>query len=325
MMAPWTGLIPAIGASSLASVYIALREMAGPCAAVAMPTLVGCFEFGGTLLVSKIFVQIYLKRIPVREAYSGTNQGILVSTAICSIHALAEAVRFSLLFMDYKENRWKILIPILIGVIWNVLLRIGFMDRCLHMLSCRRWKTNNSSKFLRESGYPMGYPRFGAIIAILLVRCCFGLEVTWHEPLVLVSFMVFLAEVFEDSLSYALRWLKVNLSPMAEFATDLEVESNAQKTLSGTSSNSNVLPVLVQQPATTIRTARWQARTTQDFKYGPTAFGILPGWAHLMPAMLSQFHTILAVAMLLTGAVDESESGQSNFGLVWWRLLDPKC
>jgi len=42
MMAPWTGLIPAIGASLLASAYIALRELAGPCVVVAMPILVGC-------------------------------------------------------------------------------------------------------------------------------------------------------------------------------------------------------------------------------------------------------------------------------------------
>lgn len=32
----------------------------------------------------------------------------------------------------------SILIPIVSGVLWNVLLRIGFMDRCLHLVSCKR-------------------------------------------------------------------------------------------------------------------------------------------------------------------------------------------
>ena len=251
-----------------------------------------------------------------------------VSTAICSLHSSAEAVRFSLLFMDYHEKRWKILIPILIGVLWNVFLRIGFMDRCLHMLSCRRWKPNNSSKFLRESGYPMGYPRFGAIVAILLVKCCFRLQVTWHEPLVLVSFMVFLVEVLEDTLSYALRRLKVNLSPMAQNASDHEVEVKAQKSLSERrpsflGGSLSVVPTS-SQVTPTIQTARWQARAVQNFKHGPTDFGELPGWAHLLPAMLSQFHTILAVAMFVTGPMRE-ESDPTNLGLVWWRLLEPKC
>ena len=46
---------------------------------------------------------------------------------------------------------------------------------------------------------------------------------------VLVSFMVFLAEVLEDALSYALRRLKVKLSPMAQNANDHEVEVKAQR------------------------------------------------------------------------------------------------
>jgi len=41
------GLIPVAGASVLAAAYIGLRELAGPCVALAMPILVGCFEFLG--------------------------------------------------------------------------------------------------------------------------------------------------------------------------------------------------------------------------------------------------------------------------------------
>ena len=43
-----------------------------------MTGLFDAVRFVGTLLVSKIFVEVFVKKIPVREAYSGTNQGILV-------------------------------------------------------------------------------------------------------------------------------------------------------------------------------------------------------------------------------------------------------
>ena len=43
----------------------------------------------------------------------------------------------------------SILIPIVSGVLWNVLLRIGFMDRCLHLVSCqRRCDADKSTTFL---------------------------------------------------------------------------------------------------------------------------------------------------------------------------------
>ena len=46
----------------------------------------------------------------------------------------------------------RILVPIISGVLWNVLMRIGCMDRLLHVISCKYWRPNNSSKLLRESG-----------------------------------------------------------------------------------------------------------------------------------------------------------------------------
>lgn len=50
-----------------------------PCVDIFLkPDVADAVRFVGTLLVSKIFVEFFVKKIPVREAYSGTNQGILV-------------------------------------------------------------------------------------------------------------------------------------------------------------------------------------------------------------------------------------------------------
>lgn len=46
-------------------------------------------------------------------------------------------------------------------------MRIGCLDHFLHFISCSRWKPNNSTKFLRESGYCMGYAR-GSVSMTLL-------------------------------------------------------------------------------------------------------------------------------------------------------------
>eukprot|EP00438_Fugacium_kawagutii_P001806 Skav235985 [mRNA] locus=scaffold592:480640:487475:- [translate_table: standard] len=58
--------------------------------------------------------------------------------------------------------------------------RIGCLDRFLHTVSRGRWKPNNTGKLLRESGYCMGYPRFGAILALFLARLCLGTPFCWR-------------------------------------------------------------------------------------------------------------------------------------------------
>ena len=92
----------------------------------------------------------------------------------------------------------------------EVLMRIGFMDRSLHLLSCGRWKPKNSSKFLRQAGYCMGYPRFGAVAALCLARRCSGIaRPTLQSPLVKLALINLGAEVVEDLVSYVLWRLKL--------------------------------------------------------------------------------------------------------------------
>ena len=91
----------------------------------------------------------------------------------------------------------------------EVLMRIGFMDRSLHLLSCGWWKPKNSSKFLRQAGYCMGYPRFGAVAALQMARTCIGIWPTVASPLVKLALINLGAEVVEDLVSYVLWRLKL--------------------------------------------------------------------------------------------------------------------
>lgn len=120
--------------------------------------------------------------------------------AICNLHALAEGARLTLLYNENLENpSLTILVPMISGVLCNVLVRMGCIDRFLHIISCKRWRPNNCSKLLRESGYCMGYPRFGAFAALFLVRLCIGTALSWSSPEILLLLGILLSEVLEDS------------------------------------------------------------------------------------------------------------------------------
>lgn len=334
-MLPLVGFMPLMGSVAVMSVYIPLRQFGGVWIGLLMPLSFSCYELFGSFLVTRRFIEKFLTQMDVRQAYASTNQGIVVSIAICNLHAMAEGARLTLLYVDNQQNHDMvgILVPIVSGVLWNVLTRIGCLDRFLHCVSRGRWKPNNCSKLLRESGFCMGYPRFGAMWALILVRLCIGTPFSWDSPELLLMVLVFLSEVVEDLISWVLWRLKINVTPAMQWATDQEVGVKVQRRLSHRLSQGSLLPVTPQvTPQVTSRTSdedRWKVRVAHDFKFGPTDFGELPFWAHFMPAATAQFHTIFSMIVASNGLVflldlcDPRETGQ--IGLIWWPIGDDLC
>ena len=82
----------------------------------------------------------------------GTNQGIVVSVAICNLHAMAEGARLTCLYVESKESRdtFGLLLPIVCGVAWNVLTRLGGLDRVLYSVSCG-WRKPSNGASARET------------------------------------------------------------------------------------------------------------------------------------------------------------------------------
>ena len=88
-------LFPIIGFLAVVASYIVLRKLIGPWLGFVMPFLLSAYELLGTALVSRVFAREYVTNKEVREGYFGTNQGLVVSMAICNLHAMAEgAVQF---------------------------------------------------------------------------------------------------------------------------------------------------------------------------------------------------------------------------------------
>eukprot|EP00435_Cladocopium_sp_Y103_P015408 s1896_g3.t1 len=324
---------PMLGAAVVVSGYIPLRHLGGASVGLLMPLLLSAFEQIGTLLVTRRFVARFVTEIEIRERYSATNQGICVSMAICNLHAMAEGARLTLLYAESLQNdEWTILIPVICGVVWNVSMRIGCLDRFLHFISCGRWKPNNSTKFLRESSYCMGYARFGAFTAVMLTRLCLGqlgqlrLLRFWEVPESRPLLLAFGAEVTEDVIAYSLWRAKVDLYPESRFATDQEVEKVSQRLARRSSTVVPAVPATKSQDLKSLHSLRWKIRAAHDFKYGPSSFRQLPLWAHFMPVALAQFHTILAMTIVSNGLVYmltlcENPSGSSH-GVFWWPMPD---
>lgn len=336
-MLPMCGFVPFLGSAIVMLVYIPLRELGGVWIGLLMPLFLSSYELLGSFLVTRRFTEKFMMEMEVRQAYTNTNQGIAVSIAICNLHAMAEGARLTLLYVDNQrhDDLLALLVPMLSGVVWNVLMRIGCLDCFLHFISRQRWKPNNSGKLLRESGYCMGYPRFGAILALVLVRLCIGRAYSWDATELQVLCLVFLAEMVEDLCSYILWRLDIDVSPGKQFATDQEVEVKAQRRISRRLSQGSLLavsPQVVSQKSSGVDgdVERWKVRVAHDFKFGPKEFGRLPFWAHFMPTVLAQFHTIFSMIVVSNGLVfllglcDFKETGQ-EVGLVWWPISDDPC
>eukprot|EP00435_Cladocopium_sp_Y103_P036369 s214_g9.t1 len=218
-------LFPIVGFLVVVGSYILLRRLIGPSLGSVMPLVLSAYELLGTALVCRVFTREFVVQKEVREGYLGTNQGLVVSMAICNLHAMAEGARLTLLYVDNLESQdWDILVPIISGVVWNVTVRLGGLDRFLHVVTNGWRKPNNGSRLLRESGYCMGYPRFGAVAALLLARLCINTPMPLDGPEVRLFGIVLLAEICEDLCSFVLRYIGVNMFPRSKLVTDTRRE-----------------------------------------------------------------------------------------------------
>lgn len=342
-MAPRCFFMPVLGFGVLVSGYVALRQVAGSWLSTFMPLLLSVYEFLGTMYTTLAFTREFVTKPDMRELYADTNQGITLSVAICSFHAMAEGARLTLLYIDNLQSQTlDFLLPILSSVVWNVLVRLGCMDRFVSIVSRSRIKPQNATKLLRDAGYCMGYPRFGAVAALLIARRCLQNSAVLSEMEGRLWMCLLGGEVLEDLLGYSLWRAGVDFSPIKRFATDEEVQVMSEKTLarlqfsSGAASPREhaVVPAFSRKSSAgsepgeavkrldSVESVKWEVRVAHDFKYGPAEFGLLPFWAHFLPVAFSQFHTILAVMVLsksivyILGFCEQAESSS----ILWWTI-----
>ncbi|CAK9014584.1 unnamed protein product [Durusdinium trenchii] len=157
-----------------------------------MPAMLSLYEMGCLLLLQRTFTREFIEERWVRRAYQHTNQGVLVSVQIALVHAMAEGARMTLILSDMlhsARSNLDFLVPVLSTLAWNILVRVGMLDRALAIVTCGRRTPTRCSLLLQEVKYSMGLPRFFVVLAIVLAR------VLSRNPMLLVG---------EETAAYAI-------------------------------------------------------------------------------------------------------------------------
>lgn len=175
-MGPATLGVAVMGFFAVTTAYSVAKRFVGPWLGTLMPAMLGAYEIGCLLILERTFVREFVQEKSVRRAYHHSNQGIVVSAQICMVHGMAEGARLMLILADISQSTsdsdLTFLVPIVSGVVWNVIVRCGAVDRLLAIITRGRRTPTWCSLLLQQAKYCMGYPRFMAIGAVVLARWC---------------------------------------------------------------------------------------------------------------------------------------------------------
>lgn len=326
------------------------RFAAGSWLGTLMPVMLSGYELGNLVIVQRTFLAEFVTEKPVRRKYLMSNQAILVSTQICFVHCMAEGARMTLILaaMSHEGNQnFEFLVPTVSGMVWNIAVRAGMLDRALAIVTCGRRTPTRCSLLLQEVKYCMGYPRFFVLLAVVLARVCARNPVLPcdHENMGLAVLALFLAEVVEDLISYLLEWLDFKVHPKRRQVTEEEFEMMARAQLrfslgSDEASMSAVVPsatwaahvrsedFISTKSDMSLKDKCWRLRQRFAFSYGEPDLGILPFWANFSAVIIAQFHTLLFMILLGNGlnfvlGFCHGELEGFDGALLWWPLTDP--
>ncbi|CAL1133227.1 unnamed protein product [Cladocopium goreaui] len=170
-MGPATLGVAVMGFFAVTTAYSVAKRFVGPWLGTLMPAMLGAYEIGCLLILERTFVREFVQEKSVRRAYHHSNQGIVVSAQICMVHGMAEGARLMLILADISQSTSDsdstFLVPIVSGVVWNVIVRCGAVDRLLAIITRGRLgipPLSNVSDLSRA--FSAGGPRHG------VVSCC---------------------------------------------------------------------------------------------------------------------------------------------------------
>lgn len=340
-MGPATLGVAVMGFFAVTTAYSVAKRFVGPWLGTLMPAMLGAYEIGCLLILERTFVREFVQEKSVRRAYHHSNQGIVVSAQICMVHGMAEGARLMLILADISQSTsdsdLTFLVPIVSGVVWNVIVRCGAVDRLLAIITRGRRTPTWCSLLLQQAKYCMGYPRFMAIGAVVLARWCSRnpLIPEGRESMALAVLILFLCEVGEDLVSYSLERLNFRVLPKQRHITEAELEMMAAAQLRvssiceperAVSMVPNSTPAWSSSDSTKeLRDQCWKLRASFAFAYGEQNFETLPFWAHFAAVMATQFHTVLFMILLgnglnyVLGFCHDTYDGYGR-SLLWWPL-----
>lgn len=154
-MGPATLGVAVMGFFAVTTAYSVAKRFVGPWLGTLMPAMLGAYEIGCLLILERTFVREFVQEKSVRRAYHHSNQGIVVSAQICMVHGMAEGARLMLILADISQSTSDsdstFLVPIVSGVVWNVIVRCGAVDRLLAIITRGRRTPTWCSLLLQQA------------------------------------------------------------------------------------------------------------------------------------------------------------------------------
>ena len=322
----------------IVSYTLAFRFM-GSWVSTFLPSLLSLYELVSTAILVRTFTKEFVQEKEVRKIYTaaGSNQGILVSSHICMLHAMADGARMILILAPITHNEGTsldFLMPIISGFVWNILVRAGFLERFLFIISCGWKTTTRCNLLLQKVKYSTGCPHFFVLAAIGLVRLCSGHGLPpEQETLGYAILCLFLAECLENLVSWLLKSREWQVYPKWHPVGPEDLKAMAARQLQRRTSEIDFGDI--SNPTASVNTKGfraecWKLRARFDFLYGPEDWGFLPYWAHVVPIFIAQFHTLLCIIFLCNGLPYVLGFCQGSYdgvgrALLWWPVTHDLC
>ncbi|CAK9118000.1 unnamed protein product [Durusdinium trenchii] len=312
--------------------YTLAKRQVGKWTGLFLPGLLSSYELLCVAVLVRSFTSEYVEKKEVRDAYSQANQGLFVSMHIATLHAMAEGARMILILSPLcgtAPATEEFLIPICSGFVWNVLVRAGFLERVMFVISCG-WRTcTRCSLLLQEVKHCTSFPRYFVILAIALARLMGTGNALpgGQETLGYAILALFIADVLENLCSSLLQYMGYQVFPEQRHCGLAELRARAARRLerrSGAAGFDDLAAVTTKG----FREECWKLRARFEFLYGPALWSRMPFWAHLVPTFFAQFHTLLYIICLsnglsfVLGLCHDNYQGVSR-GLLWWPIESP--
>mmetsp|Transcript_84433 Transcript_84433/g.247629 ORF Transcript_84433/g.247629 Transcript_84433/m.247629 type:complete len:570 (+) Transcript_84433:160-1869(+) len=330
---------------ALCTVLGVARSLLGPALGPVLAVTMGLYEFGTVFHIHRSFVKFYVANPGIRRSYAHTQPGAMASVFVNITHCNAEGVRLALLMcsMSGEHAGLTLGLSLAASLAFNTLSRTGWMLMMVRVLSCGRFWNSNAVVVLNHNKFHMGYPRFFAWAAVVLVRTSVGHGLRYVSMADWAGILQLVEEVVEDLLVWGVS--SCGLSAKVPFPPAPEAHKPAGAAATQAAGFDAVHPDPGSgdlgeggssrgsehdaQGGASLEAQAAAHETLRQFKHQmQPAFSVLPFWAHLTSVFAPQLHFTLCLVIFgggvnrLLGLCHEEGYTGIGRGLVWWPVLD---
>mmetsp|Transcript_78934 Transcript_78934/g.221461 ORF Transcript_78934/g.221461 Transcript_78934/m.221461 type:complete len:254 (+) Transcript_78934:3-764(+) len=214
------------------------------------------------------------------------------------------------------------------ALVYNVMSRTHWIDKCLFVLSGGRWTVDNFRRLLTQTKFQGGYPPIIALLAVGVMRVVIGHPMIPNSAITCVTAGIVAENLLEDTLVFAAGYFRI----LPVFPTVDPQDKELRERISKKGSGSIVIKHATRDDREMVACsteALDKEFLAWDFQHNlRDEFPALPLWAHFSAVMISQFHTVLFLIIFggglnfVLGFCNKPGYEGVGRGIVWWPLME---